>query len=69
MLDAPSGPKLGLLCVQLSGAAPICENYSMLYCDAKHLEKGLNRGRRIFRFPFFEKKFQFWSILEAVQIF
>ena len=44
MLDAPSGPNLDLLCVQQSGAATICENNSMLYFDAKHLEKGFNRG-------------------------
>ena len=44
MLDAPSGPNLDLLCVQQSGGAPIYQNYLMFYFDAKHLEKGLNRG-------------------------
>ena len=44
MLDAPSGPNLDLLCVQQTGAALFCENYAKLYFDAKHLEKGLNRG-------------------------
>ena len=44
MLDAPSGPNLELLCVQQSGAASFCENYAKLNFDAKHLEKGLNRG-------------------------
>ena len=41
--NAPSGPKLDLLCVQQSGAALFFENYVKLYFDAKHLEKGLNR--------------------------
>ena len=68
MLDATSGPNLDLLCVQQSGAAPICENYSMLYFDAKHLEKGLNRGRWSFWLPFFKEKKQnahfgqFWKL-------
>ena len=44
MLDAPSGPNLDLFCVQQSGAASFCENYAKLYFDAKHLEKGWNRG-------------------------
>ena len=44
MLDAPSGPNLDLLRAQQSGAAPIFENYTLLYFYAKHLEKGLNRG-------------------------
>ena len=34
---APSGPNLDLLCVQHSGAAPICGNYSILYFDTKGL--------------------------------
>ena len=34
---------LDLYCVRLSNAAPFCENYTNLYFDAKHLEKGLNR--------------------------
>ena len=25
-------------------SCPFCENYAKLYFDAKHLEKGLNRG-------------------------
>ena len=57
MLDAPSGPNLDLLYVQQSGTAPICENHSMLYFDAKHLQKGLNRGWSNFWFPFFKKMF------------
>ena len=36
---------LDLYCVGLSNAAPFCENYAKPYFDAKHLEKGLNRGR------------------------
>ena len=38
------GHILDLYCVRLSNAAPFCENYAKLYFDAKHLEKGLNRG-------------------------
>ena len=38
-----SGHILDLYCVRLSHAAPFCENYTKLYFDAKHLEKGLNR--------------------------
>ena len=34
-----SGDILDLYCVQLSNAAPFCENYTKLYFDAKHLEK------------------------------
>ena len=45
MLDAPSGPNLELLRGQELGAAPICENCSMLYFDAKHLEKEFNTER------------------------
>ena len=66
MLDAPSGPNLDLLCIQQSGAAPICEKYSMLYFDPKHLKKGLNRGLWNFWFPFFKKKNahlgQYWKL-------
>ena len=39
-----SSPNLDLLCVQQSDVASFCENYAKLYFDAKHLEKGLNRG-------------------------
>ena len=39
-----SGPNLDLLRVQQSDAAPFREIYANLYFDAKHLEKGLNRG-------------------------
>ena len=34
----------GLYCVRQSNVTPFCENYAKLYFDAKHLEKGLNRG-------------------------
>ena len=34
-------PNLDLLCVWQSDAVPFCENYTKLYFDAKHLEKGL----------------------------
>ena len=40
-----TGPNLDLLCVQQSHAAPFCENYAKLYFNAKHLEKGSNRGQ------------------------
>ena len=41
-----------------------CENYTKLYFDAKHLEKGLNRGGEgrggvKFLVPFFQKKCPF----------
>ena len=35
---------IDLYCVRLSNTATFCENYAKLYFDAKHLEKGLNRG-------------------------
>ena len=38
-----AGHILDLNCVQLSNAALFCENYTKLYFDVKHLEKGLNR--------------------------
>ena len=44
----PPGPNLDLLCVWQSGAAPFCKNYTKLYFDAKHLEKGLYKGRSDF---------------------
>ena len=50
--ECPTGPNLDLLCIQLSNAAPFCKNYAKLYFDAKHLEKGLNRGWRNFWGPF-----------------
>ena len=37
-------PNLDLLCIQQLGAASLCENYAKLNFDAKHLEKGWNRG-------------------------
>ena len=39
-----TGHILDLYCVRLSNAAPFWENYAKLYFDAKHSEKGLNRG-------------------------
>ena len=39
-----AGHILDLYCIQLSNTAPFCENYTKLYFDAKHLEKGLNKG-------------------------
>ena len=38
------GPNLDHLCVWQSDTAPVYENYAKLYFDAKHLDKGLNRG-------------------------
>ena len=42
MLSA--GRILDLYCVRLSKAAHICKNFTKLYFDAKHLEKGFKRG-------------------------
>ena len=39
-----AGPNIDIFCVQLLNAAPFCENYAKIYFDAKHVEKGLNRG-------------------------
>ena len=50
-----SGHILDLYCVRLSNAAPFCENYTKLYFDAKHLEKGLNRGWGEIFGAFFQK--------------
>ena len=52
-----SGPNLDLLCIWQSDTAPFCENYAKLYFDAKHLEKGLNRGSWNVWFPFFKTLF------------
>ena len=45
-LMLPAGHILDLYfiqyCIWLSNAAPFCENYTKLYFDAKHLEKGFN---------------------------
>ena len=38
------GHILDLYCVRLLNAAHFCQNYAKLHSDAKHLEKGLNRG-------------------------
>ena len=51
--EAPSphevipGHILDLYCVELSNTTPFCENYTKLYFDAKHVEKGLNRRRNV----------------------
>ena len=39
-----TGHILDLYCIRLSNAAPFYNNYAKLYFDAKHLEKGLNKG-------------------------
>ena len=49
------GPNLDFLCVWQSDAASFCENYTKLYFDAKHVEKGLNKGLWNFWCPFFLK--------------
>ena len=41
--SVPAEHVLDLYCVRLSNAAPFCKNYTKLYFDPKHLEKGLNR--------------------------
>ena len=41
------------------GCCPFCENYKKLYFNAKHLEKGLNRGAKMFGAFFFQKKVSF----------
>ena len=62
-----SGHILDLYCTRLSNAAPSRK----LYYDAKHLEKGLNRGvGEIFgalfskKVPFFHKKMPFLANIE-----
>ena len=70
MLDGPSSLNLDLFRDRQSGAALFCENYAKLYFDAKHLEKGLNRGWWNFWFPFFQEKKknahfrQYWKLLK-----
>ena len=51
-VQSQPGPNL----VQQLDAAPFCENYKTLYFDAKHSEKGLNRGTEISGALFFLKK-------------
>ena len=60
-----AGPNLDLFCVRQSNAVPFCENYAKLYFDAKHLEKGLNRGWWNIRGSFFKKSAlfsQYWTL-------
>ena len=38
----PAEHILDLYCIRLLNAAPFRENYTKLYFEAKHLEKGLN---------------------------
>ena len=52
-----SGHIPDLCCIRLSNAAPFDENYTKLYFDAKHSERGLNRGWGMtFLMPSFLKK-------------
>ena len=51
-------------------SCPFCENYTKLYFDAKHLEKGLNMdergGRKGKMFgALFSRKCPFWPISKA----
>ena len=66
MLDGPSGLNVDLICIQQSGSAFFCKSYAKLYFDAKHFEKGLNKGWWNFCFPFFKKKkvcfSQYWKL-------
>ena len=61
-----AGPNLDRLCVRQLQAAAFCENYTKLYFDAKHLEKGLNRGWWNFWCFFFKKNSallgQYWTL-------
>ena len=54
---------LELYCIRLSNAAPFCQNYAKLYFDAKHLEKGLNKGGG-FLGLFLKKKVPFLANIE-----
>ena len=66
-LMLPAGQILYIYCVQLSNAAPFRQNYTKLSFDAKHLEKGFNRGwvRGVkFLDPFFKKKMPFLVNIE-----
>ena len=69
-----SGHILGLSFLRLSNAAPFYENYTKLYSDAKHLEKGLNRGGFLVFFisekvSFFHKKMPFLANFAALNFF
>ena len=55
-----SGHILDLYFVRLSNSASFCENYAKLYFDAKHLEKGLNRGGGEIFGTFISKKVSFF---------
>ena len=48
-----AGPNIDLLCIWQLDTAPFCENKAKPYFDAKHLEKGLNRGWLNFWYCFF----------------
>ena len=56
-LMLPAGYILDLYCVRILNAAAFWENYTKLYFDVKHLEKGLNRGEGGVKYlvPFFIK--------------
>ena len=54
---------LDLYCIRLSNAAPFYKNYVKLHFDAKHLEKGLNRGD--FWCFFLKKKVSFLANIEC----
>ena len=61
------GDIVDLYCVLLSNAASFWENYAKLYFDSKHLEKGLNKGGRVwgeFFGALFSKKVPFLAKME-----
>ena len=61
------GPKLDILYVQQWDIAPLCENYTKFYFDAKHLKKEWIRGDEIFgALSFFFQKMPVWLILDAI---
>ena len=70
-LMLPAGHILDLYwvqyCVWLSNSAPFYENFTELYFDVKHLEKGLNRRGEIFG-AFFSKKVVFFQKVSFLQI-
>ena len=64
LVKVVAGHILDLYCVQLLNTAPFGENYTKLYFDAKHLEKGLNREGK-FLGAFLLKKVPFLANTEC----
>ena len=65
-----AGYILDLYCLQYyvcqSNAPPFCKNYTKLYFDVKHLEKGLNRKGELFS-AFFQKSVPFSIFLANIK--